>query len=146
MDGDSDGGTSTSTLEISQPETQFVPQEDDVEILWEVIEITAEKGKQYRVRWAGTDPKTRKPWPQSWVPKHDCTDDLVLAWKRKQALKKKGAGRGKCMFLVSLSSFSYVLFKCDSHTNTPDLQEISRISTLPLLSSQLTRRFRPRFF
>lgn len=95
MNSDSDGGASTSTLEISQLETQFVPQEDDAEILWEVIEITAEKPKQYRVRWAGTDPKTRKPWPQSWVPKHDCTDDLVFAWKRKQALKNKVAERRK---------------------------------------------------
>ncbi|KAF8223256.1 hypothetical protein L208DRAFT_1057946, partial [Tricholoma matsutake] len=50
--------------------------------LWEVIEITSEKKKLYRVRWAGIDPKTNKPWPQSWVPMHDCTDDLVLQWKR----------------------------------------------------------------
>jgi hypothetical protein len=107
MGYDSDGGVSASTLEISQPETQFIPQEDDAEILWEVIEITAEKGKKYRVRWAGSDPKTRKPWPQSWVPMHDCTDDLVLAWKRKQALKKKVADRRKCM-LIYLSTFSYV--------------------------------------
>jgi hypothetical protein len=99
MDDDIDDRVSVSSIEISQPETQFVPQEDDMEILWEVIEITAEKGKKYRVRWAGNDPKTRKPWPQSWVPKHDCTDDLVLAWKRKRAFKKKEASRRKCMIV-----------------------------------------------
>ncbi|KAF8960772.1 hypothetical protein BDZ97DRAFT_1594011, partial [Flammula alnicola] len=50
--------------------------------LWEVIEITAEKGNTYKVRWKGNDPKTMKPWPQSWVKKTDCTDDLVMEWKR----------------------------------------------------------------
>ena len=79
-----------SSLEPSDPETQFIPQENDAETLWEVIEITAEKGKKYRVRWKGDDPKTQKPWPQSWVAKHDCTDDLVLDWKLRQAKKKKG--------------------------------------------------------
>jgi hypothetical protein len=72
----------------SDPETQFVPQEDDDETLWEVIEITAEKGKIYKVRWKGIDPKTQKPWPQSWVAKHDCTDDLVRDWKLRQGKKK----------------------------------------------------------
>ena len=100
MATDDDKGMLTSTLEISEPETQFVSQEDDEDILWEVIEITAEKSKQYRVRWAGEDPKTRKPWPQSWVPKHDCTNDLVLAWKRKQAQRKKDAERRKCMSFI----------------------------------------------
>ncbi|KAF8800063.1 hypothetical protein BYT27DRAFT_7200560 [Phlegmacium glaucopus] len=75
--------------EPSDPETQFIPQEDDDETLWEVIEITAEKGHQYKVRWKGIDPETRKPWAQSWVAKHDCTDDLVRDWKLRQAKKKK---------------------------------------------------------
>ena len=79
-----------SPLDPSDPETQFIPQEDDDETLWEVIEITAEKKKLYKVRWKGIDPKTKKPWPQSWVPKHDCTDDLVRDWKLRQAQKKKG--------------------------------------------------------
>ena len=77
-------------LAPSDPETQFVPQEDDDETLWEVIEITAEKGKLYKVRWKGIDPKTQNPWPQSWVAKHDCTDDLVREWKLRQGKKKKG--------------------------------------------------------
>ena len=92
MDSDHEGSV-PSSLEISERETQFVPQEDDAETLWEVIEITAEKGPAYKVKWAGLDPKTRKPWAQSWVPKRDCTDRLVMEWKRKQALKKKEAAR-----------------------------------------------------
>jgi hypothetical protein len=78
-----------STLEISEPDTQFIPQEDDAQTLWEVIEITAERSKLYKVKWAGVDPKTKKSWAQSWVAKHDCTRDLVAEWKRKQAKKKK---------------------------------------------------------
>lgn len=78
-----------SPLEISEPDTQFIPQEDDAQTLWEVIQITAERGKFYKVKWAGTDPKTKKPWAQSWVAKHDCTDDLVTEWKLKQARKRK---------------------------------------------------------
>ena len=85
----SDHEDSESALIPSEPETQFIPQEDDDETLWEVIEITAEKKKLYKVRWKGFDPKTQKPWPLSWVPKHDCTDDLVRNWKFKQAQKKR---------------------------------------------------------
>ncbi|KAF8876922.1 hypothetical protein BD779DRAFT_1804118 [Infundibulicybe gibba] len=86
--------TEDDDLSISERETQFIPQEDDDENLWEVIEITAQRKDQYRVRWAGLDPKTKQPWPLSWVPRHDCTDELVLKWKLKQAKKKKGdAGR-----------------------------------------------------
>ncbi|KAJ7584077.1 hypothetical protein C8J56DRAFT_728414, partial [Mycena floridula] len=50
--------------------------------LWTVIAITQEKGKKYKVKWEGTDPKTNKPWPESWVAKSDCTPDLVQEWKR----------------------------------------------------------------
>jgi hypothetical protein len=87
-----------SPLDPSDPETQFVPQEDDDETLWEVIEITAEKAKEYKVRWKGVDPKTRRPWPQSWVAKHDCTDDLVRDWKLRLAKKK-----GTCYHCLHLS-------------------------------------------
>ncbi|KDQ55532.1 hypothetical protein JAAARDRAFT_37546 [Jaapia argillacea MUCL 33604] len=79
----------TSSVELSDFQTQFVPQEDDEETLWEVEEITAEKPTQYKVKWAGLDPATGKRWPQSWVPKHDCTNILVEEWKKKKALKKK---------------------------------------------------------
>jgi hypothetical protein len=80
---------------ISPLGTQFVPQDGDEEALWEVIEITAEKPTKYKVKWAGTDPATGKPWPESWVLKHDCTDKLVRSWKREQARKKQRRGVGK---------------------------------------------------
>jgi len=84
-------------LESDSSLTQrFEPREDDEETLWEVIEITAEKGARYRVRWKGIDPKTQKAWPQSWVPKADCTDDLVILWKK----KKKDKERRKCEYYI----------------------------------------------
>lgn len=94
-----DAASIASDTELFKRETQsqFVPQDDDAEVLWEVIEITGEKLKYYRVRWAGLDPKTGKPWPQSWVVKPDCTDDLVMEWKRKMALKKKTKRGMSCL-------------------------------------------------
>ncbi|KAF4584924.1 hypothetical protein EYR40_001750 [Pleurotus pulmonarius] len=71
-------------------EVQFVEQSGDEENLWEVLEITAERTNSYRVKWAGTDPSTGKPWQQSWVPKHDCTPELVSSWKKRKRAKQKG--------------------------------------------------------
>lgn len=93
-----DGGSqSESDISISDPSQPFEPREDD--ILFEVIEITGEKKGKYKVRWEGNDPNTLKPWPQSWVSKRDCTDDLVLSWKR----AKKERERRKCEFSTVLS-------------------------------------------
>ncbi|KIY48474.1 hypothetical protein FISHEDRAFT_73670 [Fistulina hepatica ATCC 64428] len=72
----------------SQSDTQF--QSDGEGQLWEVVKITAEKGKKYKVQWAGAD-EHGKPWPESWVHKHDCTPDLVAAWKEKKAARRKSA-------------------------------------------------------
>lgn len=80
---------SDSELYERNSQSQFVSQEGDEDILWEVIEITAEKSKYYKVRWAGFNPETNKPWSQSWVPKSDCTDDLVQEWKRRKVMKRK---------------------------------------------------------
>ena len=77
-----------SQTSLSSPSQKFQPQEDDEETLWEVICITGEKEGKYKVQWKGLDPKTQKPWAQSWVKKSDCTDDLVLEWRR---LKKEKA-------------------------------------------------------
>lgn len=90
---------SDEPLEVSQLDTPFVAQSGDEEVMWEVEEITAEKGQQYKVKWAGVDPDTKKPWPQSWVSKEDCTDELVMEWKVKQAEQRKAkekAKRRKC--------------------------------------------------
>ncbi|KAH9050231.1 hypothetical protein EDB84DRAFT_1259699, partial [Lactarius hengduanensis] len=52
------------------------------ETWWEVVEIVAEDGKRYKVRWAGKDPKTGKPWPLSWVPNSHCSSELIKDWER----------------------------------------------------------------
>lgn len=87
---------------VSERESHFVPRSDDDEVLWTVQEITAERGKQYRVKWAGTDPATGKPWAQSWVAKHDCTDDLVVEWKAKKKRLAEGKKRGAWCLVFDL--------------------------------------------
>lgn len=89
FDDESEG----SVVSISEPSQRFEPREDDEETLYEVIEITDEKGDRYKVRWKGKNPKTMKPWAQSWVPKSDCTDDLVLSWKKKKKDKERIKGK-----------------------------------------------------
>jgi hypothetical protein len=74
--------------------SQFVPQSGDEENLWEILGIIAEKGTKYKVKWAGEDPKTGKPWGNSWVKKSDVTPDVVDEWKEKQAQKLR---RKSCM-------------------------------------------------
>ena len=91
-----------SSPDISS-ETHFIPQEGDDEVLWKVIEITAENKKNYKVRWEGIDPDTGKPWAQSWVSKHDCTDDLVVAWKRSQALNRRQRGSKKSTLPINVT-------------------------------------------
>lgn len=92
----SSGDESVTNDVVSERETQFVYQSGDEEVLWEVQEITDERGKKYKVKWAGTDPATGKPWAQSWVAKHDCTDDLVVEWKAKKKRRAAGKKRGAC--------------------------------------------------
>ncbi|KAH9067885.1 hypothetical protein EDB87DRAFT_1586021 [Lactarius vividus] len=58
----------------------------DEETWWEVVEIVAEDGKRYKVRWAGRDPKTGKPWPLSWVPNSHCSSELIKEWERKKGV------------------------------------------------------------
>lgn len=128
MDSDLEGSVSSS-LEVSERETQFVPQEDDAETLWEVIEITAEKGPAYKVKWAGLDPKTRKPWAQSWVPKRDCTDRLVMEWKRKQTLKKRREARKPGKLSVQVMLVTFKEYNYSSHeTSARELEDRRNIS------------------
>ncbi|KAF9814499.1 hypothetical protein IEO21_05050 [Rhodonia placenta] len=93
-----------ASLQVPDYNTQFIPQEDDEETLWDVIEILAERANRYQVKWAGTDPATGKPWAPSWVPKHDCTDQLIHDWKVKQAKKKKDAATRKSKSRASTTS------------------------------------------
>jgi hypothetical protein len=91
-----------SSFEVSEPETQFVPQEDDEETLWKVIEIVQEDKtrKRYKVKWEGVDPSNGKPWAPSWVRMHDCTPDLVEAWLEKKALKAKRRSSVVCESII----------------------------------------------
>ncbi|KAI0778388.1 hypothetical protein BD413DRAFT_508860 [Trametes elegans] len=90
-----DDPDSSSYGDTEPYQTQFIPGDNDEEELWEATEILEERGSRYKVRWAGVDPETDKPWAPSWVPKHDCTDDLIAEWKRKQKEKKKKAEERK---------------------------------------------------
>lgn len=69
-------------------ETQFIPMSDDEATLWLVETILAEKGGRYLIRWAGLD-ENGKPWPDSWVPKYDVTDDCIQEWKAKKAKQQR---------------------------------------------------------
>ncbi len=77
--------------DISDPETQFLEQSDDEEKLWDAIKIVAERSKEFKVKWDGIDNKTGKPWPDSWVYKHDVTPDLVNEWRLKHPRKSSTA-------------------------------------------------------
>lgn len=72
--------------------SQFVPQSNDEEELWSIDGILGEKHGKYKVKWSGLDPDTGKPWANTWVPKCDVTQDVVLEWKAKQAAKLKRQG------------------------------------------------------
>jgi len=56
---------------------------------WPALEILGEKRHEYLVNWDGTDPETGLPWTPTWTRKTEVTDDLIEAWKEKQAAKKK---------------------------------------------------------
>lgn len=99
MPSDEESGTSVI---VSEFETQFIPRSGDEEVLWAVQEITAERGKKYKVKWVGADPATGKSWPQSWVAKHDCTNDLVVEWKGKKKRLAEQKKRGEWCFDVDI--------------------------------------------
>ncbi|KAI9455970.1 hypothetical protein HD554DRAFT_2030685 [Boletus coccyginus] len=63
-------------------------------MLWEVKEIIAESGSEYKVDWAGADPGTGKPWEPSWVSKSDCTDLAVAQWEAKKIGKVNSKNAG----------------------------------------------------
>jgi len=87
----------SSPVEVPVYETQFLPHTDDEESLWEVLEILKESKGRYLVKWGGIDPKTNKPWPDSWVPKEDCTDTLIAEWKFKKAKMEQQKKRKRKM-------------------------------------------------
>ncbi|KAJ3791398.1 hypothetical protein GGU11DRAFT_833670, partial [Lentinula aff. detonsa] len=66
---------------ISEAETQFIDLPDDDVNLWDALEIVGESATQFKIKWDGMNPATGKPWPDSWVQKHDATPDLVQGWR-----------------------------------------------------------------
>lgn len=79
--------TKVEETDYTEEETQFEQHSEDD--LYDVVEILNEKANgMYLVRWAGLDPDG-KPWKDSWVPRKDITDDLVLEWRKKKRQKQK---------------------------------------------------------
>ncbi|WVR07197.1 hypothetical protein IAU60_004238 [Kwoniella sp. DSM 27419] len=82
-------------------ETQFVPQPDDDENLFEVLEILDERGPpnsgkgEYLVQWKGDDPDTGEPWVPTWERKTDCTAGLIAEWKAKRRANPEIVGQGR---------------------------------------------------
>ncbi|KAH8110935.1 hypothetical protein DFH11DRAFT_1729911 [Phellopilus nigrolimitatus] len=86
-----------SDVDDTEFETQgFETQDGDSDQLWDVLEILAEnkKNRTFLLKWGGAD-EDGNPWPDSWVPREDVTDDLVAEWKAKQAAKRKENARKK---------------------------------------------------
>lgn len=79
----------SSSQDIPKYNTQFEPGSDDNETLWNVLQIVKESKNKYLVKWEGVDPDTGKPWDLSWVPKHDCTNELIHEWKASKAQRRQ---------------------------------------------------------
>nr|VWO94273.1 N/A [Ganoderma boninense] len=88
-----------SSQHLDSSQTQFNPDRDGE--LYEVVEILAERGKKYLVKWAGIDESTGKPWKDTWVFKTDTTDDLTREWKlKKHATNKRTKSDGRFLNLL----------------------------------------------
>ncbi|KAF8596356.1 hypothetical protein BDV93DRAFT_455137 [Ceratobasidium sp. AG-I] len=92
--------------------TQFEPHSDDEDTLYNVEKILDEAGRRYLVQWEGRDPATGKKWPPDWVPKTDCTDDLIADWKLEKERRKRGRSsntKSACTCALSLLEHSPTL-------------------------------------
>lgn len=77
-----------------QEATQFsAHSSDSASNFWDVKRVLKEWNGKYLVEWAGVD-EYGKPYPQSWIPKEDCTDALIEDWKATKP-QKKGKQRAK---------------------------------------------------
>lgn len=52
-------------------------------------QIVASKKGQYKVEWAGVDPRTGGQRTPSWVPKEQCDEELVDVWRAGRAEREK---------------------------------------------------------
>ncbi|CAE6495641.1 unnamed protein product [Rhizoctonia solani] len=135
-------------------ETQFEAHSDDGENLYNVEKILAEKGGKYLVQWEGIDPTTGEKWAPDWVPKTDCTDDLIADWKREKAAKKH---KGRSISVKSVSSASgsvagparpskYRSVSGKSTTSRATAASTSNRSRSPMPRSKATSRRVPSFY
>lgn len=93
-------------METSQP--------DGDDEFWPVLQIIEESARQFKVEWVGIDPATGAPWPPSWVPKSDCTDDIVVKWREKKKPRPKEEGSRKSGRASGESVFPVVSAQCSN--------------------------------
>lgn len=53
--------------------------------MYKIKDIIDEDRTRYHIRWEGHDPKTGKPWPDTWEPKLNANKPAVEAWKKQKA-------------------------------------------------------------
>ncbi|KAJ8468385.1 hypothetical protein ONZ51_g9676 [Trametes cubensis] len=113
-------------------------EEDDAETndlgdgWYEAIDIVAERKGMYKVRWGGVDPKTGKPWEDSWVSTRDCSKQLIASWKEQQAAKKKAqAQRRKSRASNASSKGTKRSASTSTAATSRQLQQIPESPTLP---------------
>ncbi|KAH8809609.1 hypothetical protein DL96DRAFT_1685800 [Flagelloscypha sp. PMI_526] len=68
------------SYESVDDEGTFVSKKNDEKNLWEAKEIVGEKGQQYKIKWAGKNPETDKPWSDSWTHKTNVANNLARQW------------------------------------------------------------------
>ena len=127
-----------SDAENSPEESQFVFQSGDEDNLWTIEGIVSERQGMYKVKWAGNDPATGKPWGNSWVKKSDVTPDVVKHWKERQA--KEQARKG--MWITDLPDMQGTL----TFTNVLEnrrLSKASKKSTGSTISNGTSSTLRP---
>ncbi|KAF2762986.1 hypothetical protein EJ05DRAFT_471941 [Pseudovirgaria hyperparasitica] len=58
---------------------------------YEIKAIIEENDDGYKVDWAGKDPKTKKPYEPTWIPKDDANVGAIKEWEKKQKKVAKDA-------------------------------------------------------
>ena len=74
-----------SSPATSRRKTDKIPDPHDSssqEAYWEAVEILDQKGDQFLVSWAGTNPETGKQWEPTWV--RLTTDYRLMIGKTKE--------------------------------------------------------------
>ncbi|EJD41842.1 hypothetical protein AURDEDRAFT_153053 [Auricularia subglabra TFB-10046 SS5] len=83
-DSDDDPAAILGSTQFEPGPTDYDPE--SAEKLWDAIGILDERRGEYLVDWAGYD-EHGKRWEPTWTAKANCTDALIIAWKKKKELK-----------------------------------------------------------